>query len=209
MRKLFFTVMFLAIMSLPLAALAVTTTWNYYNDVSDTGYWNLPDATDQYVQGYDPADFSCTVAYTITSVGIWASGSYTHLDGSGPCMVYLILLPTKETSPEGIAHTYEQGGLTLSWTADTDTLNEFPVTWDVAANQCIGLGVIGEDPYIADYVIPQSSGPSNTADWEFYNEVWNSFETDYQYDTDMCFQLTVENTAVQPTSVGYVKALFQ
>jgi len=208
MRKLLFTVMFLAIMSSPLAALSAT--WNYYNDVSDDGYWNLPDATDQYVQGYDPADFSCTEGYIITSVGIWASGDYTAEDGSGPCMVYLILLPTKETSPEGISHTYEQGGLTLSWIADTDTLNEFSVDWHVSANQCIGLGIIGEDPYIADYVIPQSSAPSNTADWEFYNEVWNNFEDDYGYDTDMCFQLTVEeNVAIQPTSVGVIKALFQ
>jgi hypothetical protein len=208
MRKLLFMVMLLAVMSLPMAALA-SSVWNYYNDVSSDGYWNLPDDTDQYVQGYDPADFSCSEAYTIVSVGIWASGGYTHADGSGPCMVYLILLPTKETSPEGIAHTYELSGQTLAWYADTDTLNEFAVNWPVAAGQCIGLGIIGEDPFIQDYVIPQSSGPSATADWEFYDGVWNSLEDDYGYDTDFCFQLTVADVDVQPTSVGHVKALYK
>ena len=208
MRKLFFTVLFLAIMSLPLAALS--TTWYYYTTWTPNSlYWNLPDATDGYVQGYDPADFSCTVAYTITSVNIWASGNYTHLDGSGPCYVYLILLPNKETSPEGISHTYEEHGLTLTWYADADNLNQFPVDWDVAANQCIGLGIYGESPYIADYVIPFSDGPSNTADWEFYYGAWQDVEDDYGYDGDYCFQLEVGTNAIQPTSVGHVKALFQ
>jgi len=209
MRKLFFTVMFLAIMSLPLAALSAT--WSYYDTFDDTSYlWNLPADNDFYAQAFDPADFSYTGSYTITKVGIWATGLYLGESGSGNIMIFLILLPDKDTSPDGISHTYEETGLTLTWPADDFTLNEYDVDWDVSTDgQCVGLGVKGESPYISTYIIPCDLGPDDTNDWEYYLDGWYSLEDDFGYAIDFCFELTVGDTAIQPTSVGYVKALFQ
>ncbi len=210
MWKAYTLMMLLIVVVLPLSAFSTTETWYYY-DAWGSYYWNLPADDDYYVQAFDPADFAIgSEDYTITEIGIWASGNYTGEDGSGPCALFLILLPDKESSPEGIPHTYDLTDQTITWEADDDTLNTYEVDWDVDGEQCVGLGIIGEPPYISDYILCMDDGPDDTNDWEYLVDGWYSIEDDFGYYYDFGFQLTVEYTptAIQPTSLGVVKALF-
>ena len=192
------------------AAFAATTTMYNYDDHND-GYWNLPPADDYNVQGYDPTDFGVTSAYTITEVGIWTNASNPGVDGSGLCTVFLLHLPSKESSPDGVTHEYDETDMELYWYVAGDELNTHTVNWPVPAGQCIGLGVIGQAPaWIEDFVICMDTEPaSDTADWEFYQGDWLDLEVE-GYDMDFAYQLIVEHTsAIESVSLGSVKAAFK
>ncbi len=204
---LYKSILLIALLSTSVA-FADTTTMYYYDDHND-GYWNLPAANDFYVQGYDPSDFGVTSAYTITEVGIWTSASYTAQDGTGLCSLFLLFLDTKESHPDGVAHEYDESDMELYWYVAGDELNTHTVDWDVPAGQCIGLGVIGQPPWFEDFVICTDSGPSDTADWEYYLTEWLDLE-DEGYDMDFAYQLVVDySSGIESASLGSIKATFK
>ncbi|MCP4230825.1 MAG: hypothetical protein GY771_11875, partial [bacterium] len=172
-------------------AFADTDTFHYYDDY-DTGYWNLPAADDYYVQAFDPRDFAIGWAdYEIIEIGVWTNGSNPGSSGSGPCKLFLLYLPDKESSPEGIPESGDLPGQNLYWVANDDALNLFGVNWSVPGGQCIGLGIVGEPPWIDDFVICMDSGPSDTADWEYFAGEWLDLATDEGYDMDSPFHLMI------------------
>ena len=192
------------------AAFADTDIFYYYDDYS-TGYWNLPAADDYYVQGFDPTDFAIGNSPSeIIEIGVWTNGSDPGSTGNGPCALFLVDLPDKEYSPEGISHTYDLTGQTLDWVANDDFLDLFAVNWSVSGGQCIGLGIIGEPPWIDDFILSTDSGPSDTADWEYYQGVWLDLE-DEGMDMDFAFHLMITYTpsAISSSSFGAIKAAFK
>ena len=193
------------------AAFAATTTMFYYDDHADSAVWNLPAADDYYVQGYDPADFDVTSAYTITEVGIWTTAENAGADGSGLCTVFLLYLPTKESSPDGVPEEYNSPDMDLYWYVAGDELNTHTVNWDVPAGQCLGLGVIGQSPaWIDEFILRMDSGPSDTADWEYFQGVWLDLESDEGQEKDFAYQLVVDHTsAIESASFGSIKATFK
>jgi hypothetical protein len=198
-------------LSLATSSRAFLEIWRYYPEgdlVTSTWLWNLPADDDYYVQAYDPADFGVGSPYTIVEVGINTYGD--GIEGSGSFGLHLILLPTKDTSPDGIPYTYDLTGQTLTWADGEHTLNTYTVDWDVTGGQCVGLVVLGEDPYIEDFIIPMDNGPSDTADWEYYIDEWLDLEEDEGIDRDFGFQLTVDytDTSITPASFGQIKAGF-
>ena len=216
MRITALVVLSIVTIGLSLTALshAVTETWRYYpdGDFNTSLLWNLPADHDYYLQGYDPADLKVAAPYTIVQVGI---NTFYEEEGSGPLALHLLLLTTKDTSPDGIPNEYDLTGQTLNW-EDGVLLNTYTVDWDVDAGQCIGLVVMGEPPWFEDYVIPMDNGPADTSNWEHmdyppdYPDGWYHVKDDLGYDSDYAFELTVEyaDTSISPASFGVIKTMF-
>jgi hypothetical protein len=182
--------------------------WRYYPEGDfDTGMaWNLPAEDDYYVQGYDPADFGIGGPYTIVEVGINTSSDE---EGSGPLALHLLLLPTKDSSPDGVPYEYSLTGQTLDWEAGV-LLNTYTVDWGVDAGQCVGLVVMGEPPWFEDFVIIMDNGPADTSNWEYYIDGWYHILDDFGYDNDFAYELTVDftDTSISPASFGVIKTMF-
>jgi hypothetical protein len=137
-------------------------------------------------------------------------------EGSGPLALHLILLDTKDTSPEGLPYEYSLTGQTLNWEAGV-LLNTYTVDWAVDAGQCVGLVVMGEPPWFEDYVIIMDNGPADTSNWEHmdypddgYPDGWYHIKDDLGYDYDFAYELTVDytDTSISPASLGQIKAGF-
>lgn len=200
----------LLLIGLLLPVLSSAEIWRYYpeGDLNPDMRWNLPADNDYYVQAYDPADFGIgSSPYKITEIGVNTYGD--GIEGSGNVAFHLILLPSKDASPEGLPYVYDLTGQTLTWEDGNTVLNTYEVAWNVDADQCIGLVVIGEDPYIEDFIVIMDNGPADTSNWEYYLDGWYHVLDDFEYDYDFAFQLDVEDaTAIKPASFGQIKAGF-
>ena len=211
MRKIIFFI----ILSLvtPIPVLASEDECFYYDTWSESShYWNIPNEQIQYLQAFDPRDFYSDYYYFlyIQHIGIWTSGRYTHTSGTGLCDIYLLLLPDKEANPTGIAHYYELNNQALSWPAYGDHLNTFNVNLELYEGQCVGLGIVGHAPFIADNVLVMDDGPSDTADWIFNGDEWLDVEENYGYNCDFCFKLIIDFNPweeINNTSIGKLKAI--